>query len=124
VKKTIAAATLIVALAAAIVVPTAAARESFDTELTVLDGATVNDDFLIHGYLASDKNKCVGNRKMQMLVDPGGGYVVRDTGRSSKSGAWAVWGEDDDATAIRVKVLRKRLGNGDICRAQAEDIAF
>ena len=122
-RRTIVGATVLAALAA-IAVPGASARESFPSGVVVQDGQTVGDNFLIHGYVTSDKAKCRGNRKMQMLVDPGGGFVVRDTGRSSKNGAWAVQGDDDDATAIKVKALRTELGNGDVCQAASVFVAF
>ncbi len=122
-RKTIVGATMLAALLA-IAVPGASARESFQTEIEVLDGQTVGIDFLIHGYLTSDKAKCRGNRKMQMLVDPGGGYELRDTGRSSNRGAWALLGADDDATAIKVRAQRTKLRNGDVCQPAAVDVAF
>ncbi len=122
-RKTIIGATVLAVLTA-IAVPGASARESFQTEIEVLDGQTVGIDFLIYGHLTSDKAKCQRNRKMQMLVDPGGGYEVRDTGRSSNSGAWALLGADDDATGIRAKVLRAKLGNGDVCQGETVDVPF
>jgi hypothetical protein len=122
-RRTIVGATLL-AVIAAIAVPSASARESFPTGVVVEDGETVGDNFLIHGYLTSDKGRCRGNRKMQMLVDPGDGFVVRDTGRSSKNGAWAVQGDDDDASAIKVKALRTELANGDVCEADSALVAF
>jgi hypothetical protein len=124
VKKTIFGAMTLAALAA-IAVPGASARESFSTGVELLgDGEAVGDNFLLHGYLTSEKGKCRGNRKMQMLVDPGPGFEVRDTGQSTKNGAWALQGDISDATAIRAKALAKVLPNGDVCKGESQFVAF
>jgi hypothetical protein len=61
---------------------------------------------------------------MQMLMDPGGSYEVRDSGRSSENGAWALQADSSDGTGIRAKVRRKEFSNGDVCEAASVDVPF
>ena len=123
-RKTTAAATMLVALAATVFVPSASAREKFDTEIQVLDAFTFGVDFYIYGVLDSDKTKCVRDREMVVLVDTGTETQPRDGGRSSNSGAWALIAEDDDASGISVTVKRERLRNGNVCKKASVDVPF
>jgi hypothetical protein len=116
----------VAALAActAIAAPGASARDSFLTGVTIQGETNTSAGYLVHGFITSDKSKCRGDRKLQMLIDPGGGYEVRDSGRSSKNGAWALLADSSDATAIKVKALVKKLPNGDTCKAASNDVSF
>ena len=124
-RKIIGAATLLLVFAT-ILAPSATARERFDTEIEVLDGEPVGEDFLLYGLLESAKNKCLRNRDLLMWVTiefQSARFAV-DAATSSRHGAWALINPEDDIIGMEVEVFRKKLRNGDVCKGSTVGVDF
>ncbi len=111
------------AIAAVMVPGTAGARQTFETSILPVTVSTVDSVRIVTGLVSSEKNKCVGNRKVKLLVgNPDNGLVLLDTDRSSENGAWAVQAAIDEYFGItRVKLAKADVGN-DTCGGDAEDV--
>jgi hypothetical protein len=78
---------------------------------------------LIYGDFENTKAKCQRTRKIELRVDTGSGYVLRDVDQASRTGTWAVQGPLNFDGA-RAKAPRKRLPNGDVCRSDSLQLTF
>jgi hypothetical protein len=110
-------------------VPGASARESVASGVVIEGYEIVEDDYVVRGSVTSDKAKCRGKRKMEMLISYGVGLAPADTGRSRTNGAWALQYPvgpigGGDPYSFRVKALKKRLPNGDLCQKAGAYILF
>jgi hypothetical protein len=115
VKKLIGLAALCAALLA---VPGAGARESYPTEMSLIHSTPDSGDRVLwSGVLNSDKARCERNRRVELAVDEGAGFVLQDTTLSSRAGAWGLRGEESSGD-IRIKVFAKDVGD-DRCQGSS-----
>jgi hypothetical protein len=103
-------------------VPATEARETFDTEVTVVGGENHENGDIVFGDVDAVR-RCRENRRIQLLIDDvdmaprrrGDGFEVVDSGRTSTSGSWALFGDFTMAQSAKVKAPAKKLPNGDRC---------
>jgi hypothetical protein len=78
------------------------------------------------GSVVSDKRKCEGGRTVKLLVRPDGAtnFKVVDTDRSSRLGAWATRFPFQDTDGQKVQATKKKLPNGDVCKADGQPFQF
>jgi hypothetical protein len=104
-------------LCAALLVPAGStARESYETEIDVVDFSSHgpgNQRTIVSGVLESERAKCEKGRTVKLFLDGGEGFVLQDTGTSSEQGAWAL-DAPTVAAIYKVKALRANKG-GDVC---------
>jgi hypothetical protein len=118
VKKLIGLAALCAALLA---VPGATARESYPTEMSLIHNTPDSGGRVLwSGVLNSDKARCERNRRVELAIDEGAGWMLQDTTLSSRAGAWGLRGEDTSGS-IRIKVFAKDVGDD---RCQASSVTF
>jgi hypothetical protein len=111
-------------------VPGSQARETFDATVTVVGGENYEDGDIVFGDVEAVR-RCRENRRIQLQIDDvdmaprkrGQGFEVVDSGRTSASGSWALFGDFSVAQDARVKLPAKRLPNGDRCAAATEGIS-
>ncbi|HSI80556.1 MAG TPA: hypothetical protein VK919_07895 [Solirubrobacterales bacterium] len=110
---------------AAIFAAGADAKAKIPTEI-VIDGAGVADaDVAAFGRVESKRRKCRSNRKLGFLVERSGAFVPADRTRSSANAGWLLLARlSDDFGPIRVRVERKRLRNGDVCKRAAKPVSI
>jgi hypothetical protein len=103
----------------------AAAPQSYDTQLYIIDAGTGPNGVIIFGALDSEKKKCWSDRDMQVFSKASKakrrGTLVLDEMTSSDNGAWAA-SLDQKAINMKVKVFSKTLGNGDVCKGATEPL--
>jgi hypothetical protein len=109
-------------------VSTAAAPQSYETAInqSIAEGSP-------HGYVVggtlevNGKQKCRSNREMSLVQTqetkrraPGD---ILDTGTSSDNGAWLMQVEVM-TTAVKIKVEKKTLNSGDVCKGASQHIVL
>jgi hypothetical protein len=100
----------------------AAAPQSYDTQIDIIDGAKTPTGFALFGILESEKKKCRSERSMEIFYKVSkakhrADTVVVDETTSSGNGAWAFQVEQKTLD-LKVKAVSKTLANGDLCKAQ------
>ena len=101
----------------------AAAAESFDTEVVFGAVSEAEEGAVAVGLLLSDKKRCLADRLVAVTV-PGGTKKVYDTDTSSKNGAWGFYirafGPPPDGTVPVVSAKKKVLKDGTVCKGAQE----
>ncbi len=107
----------VIVLVAAVALPAAgAARAEIDSELYVapFDLNPGDEKLLMSGRVISNKQKCVGNRKVAGIIGEKGDLETQDTAKTSAEGGFGLLTEDD-GPIYRVKLFSKNVG-GDLCK--------
>lgn len=108
--------------AAALAAPAAEAKK-IATSVTIIDGGLSEGNLVVLGKVASPKKKCRGNRQVILLAERSGTFKPADRARSSANGGWLLLAKiTDDLGALKVKVTRKKLRNGDVCKGAAKPV--
>ena len=103
----------------------AKAKAKVPTEIAVLGGGVADGDFAVFGALASPRKKCRGDREVVLLAKRSGPYEPADPARSSAGGGWLLLAPiTDDLQTLRVKVRRKKLRSGVVCKSAAKPVVL
>jgi len=120
----------LIAIAATVAVgalaPAASGRATFETSVDISNGTVSGNSFLMVGSVFSEKRKCEGGRTVKLLVRPKGEtkFKVVDTDRSSRLGAWATRFPFQDTDGQKIQATKKKLRNGDVCKADGQPFEF
>lgn len=107
----------VTAVCAALLVPASStARQVYVTGLTGVQSTPLDGNRVLwSGAVESEKAKCVRNRRLEASINEGSGFVVHDTGLSTRRGGWGLI-VDDVPGDIRIKAFAKDAGD-DRCQA-------
>lgn len=91
---------------------TAAARETFPTDVSVIGVLPGDGGFVfIAGIIESPKAKCLGGRTVKAIAKfANGSKVLVDVDQTSAAGAWAVIGNFGGADQAKIKVTKSKIG--------------
>ena len=115
---------VVVALVAALTIPAAGtARGEIDSELYVgpFDFNPGDEKLLMSGRVISNRQKCVGNRKVAGIIGEKGDLETQDTAKTSAEGGFGLLTEDD-GPIYRVKLFPRTVG-GDLCKGAVYTIS-
>jgi hypothetical protein len=108
-------------------VSTAAAPQSYETSINQSLAAKSPHGYVVGGTLeVKGKKKCRSNREMSlvetqpMMMKRNPGDVL-DTVNSSDNGAWLMQVEKKTFD-VKIKVEKKTLSNGDVCKGASQHI--